>query len=107
MDFALSPLAEEIRAAARELCAHFPDTYWEEKDRLQEFPWEFYNAITSGGWMGVTVPEEYGGHGLGLIEACVARAGDRRLGRWDERLQRGAHRALRLRPHPQVSAARS
>jgi acyl-CoA dehydrogenase len=71
VDFALSPLAEEIRAAIRELCSHFPDTYWEERDRLQEFPWEFYEAVTGGGWMGITVPEEYGGHGLGLLEATV------------------------------------
>jgi acyl-CoA dehydrogenase len=71
VDFAFSPLAEEIRAAIRELCSRFPDTYWEEHDRKQEFPWDFYNAIAGGGWMGVTVPTEYGGHGLGLLEACV------------------------------------
>jgi len=71
LDFRPSPLAEEIRATVRELCARFPDTYWEERDRLQEFPWDFYNAITEGGWMGITVPQEYGGHGLGLLEASV------------------------------------
>jgi acyl-CoA dehydrogenase len=71
VDFAFSPLAEEIRTTIRDLCSRFPDTYWEEHDRKQEFPWDFYNAVAGGGWMGVTVPTEYGGHGLGLLEACV------------------------------------
>jgi acyl-CoA dehydrogenase len=71
MDFEPSPLAEEIRAAMRELCSRFPDSYWEEHDRKQEFPWDFYDAIAEGGWMGITVPREYGGQGLGLLEASI------------------------------------
>jgi acyl-CoA dehydrogenase len=51
-----------------------------EKDQAHEFPQEFYDAIAQGGWLGMTIPEEYGGHGLGITEATllaeeVARAG--------------------------------
>ena len=51
-----------------------------EKDQAHEFPQEFYDAIAKGGWLGMTIPEEYGGHGLGITEATllleeVARSG--------------------------------
>jgi acyl-CoA dehydrogenase len=51
-----------------------------EKDQKHEFPQEFYDAIVGGGWLGMTIPEEYGGHGLGITEATllleeVARSG--------------------------------
>ena len=42
-----------------------------EKDQAHEFPQEFYDAIASGGWLGMTIPEEYGGHGLGITEATI------------------------------------
>ena len=51
-----------------------------KKDLAHEFPQEFYDAIASGGWLGMTIPEEYGGHGMGITEATllleeVARSG--------------------------------
>lgn len=51
-----------------------------KKDLAHEFPQEFYDAIASGGWLGMTIPEAYGGHGLGITEATllleeVARSG--------------------------------
>lgn len=51
-----------------------------EKDQAHEFPSEFYSAIASGGWLGITIPEQYGGHGMGITEATllaeeVARSG--------------------------------
>ncbi|NED66364.1 acyl-CoA/acyl-ACP dehydrogenase, partial [Streptomyces sp. SID10244] len=45
--------------------------YWMEKDLAHEFPTEFYQAIADGGWLGMTIPEEYGGHGLGITEASI------------------------------------
>ena len=42
-----------------------------EKDAAHEFPWEFYQAFADGGWLGITIPEEYGGHGLGITEASL------------------------------------
>ena len=71
MDFEWSPVAEDIRQGIRKLCAQFSDEYWEKKDRNSEFPWEFYDAVVAGGWLGVTVPTEFGGGGLGILEASV------------------------------------
>jgi acyl-CoA dehydrogenase len=71
MDFAVDPLHEDIRAAVRRVCADFPDEYWLEHDESKEFPWDFYHAIAKGGWLGLTVPETYGGGGLGVTEAAI------------------------------------
>jgi acyl-CoA dehydrogenase len=80
MDFALTEDQELIRKAVAELARNFDDAYWMEKDQAHEFPTEFYDTIARGGWLGLTVPEEYGGHGLGITEATllaeeVARSG--------------------------------
>ena len=71
MDFEFTEEQEEIRKQVRALCARFPDEYWRERDESGEFPWEFYKAIASGGWLGVTIPKEYGGAGLGITEAAI------------------------------------
>jgi acyl-CoA dehydrogenase len=71
MDLTPDPLHEEIRQAVRQVCSDFPDEYWMEHDSSGEFPWDFYNAIVAGGWLGLTVPTEYGGAGLGVTEACI------------------------------------
>lgn len=71
MSFEPSEDQQLIRAGVAELCRKFDDRYWMEKDRDHEFPTEFYSAIASGGWLGITIPEEYGGHGLGLTEATI------------------------------------
>jgi acyl-CoA dehydrogenase len=60
-----------IRAAVREICAKYPDEYWSEKDTQGEFPWEFFRDMASAGWIGVAIPEEYGGGGMGVDEAAV------------------------------------
>jgi acyl-CoA dehydrogenase len=80
VDFALTEDQELIRKAVAELVKSFDDAYWMAKDQAHEFPTEFYDAIARGGWLGLTVPEEYGGHGLGITEATllleeVARSG--------------------------------
>ncbi|WP_329320964.1 acyl-CoA dehydrogenase family protein [Streptomyces sp. NBC_01262] len=80
MDFELTEDQETIRKAVAGLLRDFDDHYWMEKDRDHEFPSEFYAAIAGGGWLGLTIPEEYGGHGLGITEATllleeVARSG--------------------------------
>ncbi len=71
MSFALSDDQELIRKSVAELAARFDDRYWMEKDLAHEFPTEFYQAIADGGWLGMTIPEEYGGHGLGITEATI------------------------------------
>jgi acyl-CoA dehydrogenase len=71
VDFALTEDQQAIVAGIRELAAKFDDQYWMEKDAAHEFPTEFYDALATGGWLGVTMPEEYGGQGLGITEASL------------------------------------
>ncbi|WP_375482415.1 acyl-CoA dehydrogenase family protein [uncultured Mycobacterium sp.] len=80
MNFELTDDQQLIRRSVAELAAKFDDHYWMEKDQAHEFPTEFYRAIADGGWLGMTIPVEYGGHGLGITEATllaeeVARSG--------------------------------
>jgi acyl-CoA dehydrogenase len=55
-----------IRDAVRAICDRFDDAYWAEKDRTHAFPHEFAKAIAEGGWLGIAMPEEFGGAGLGV-----------------------------------------
>ena len=71
MDFDLTDDQQTIRTAVAELAAKFDDHYWMTKDRDHEFPQEFYDAFAEGGWLGITTPEEYGGSGFGITEACL------------------------------------
>lgn len=71
MNFELSEEQQEIRAAVQALCSDFDDAYWLQRDRDGLFPEEFVKAITAGGWLGIAMPEEYGGAGLGITEAAI------------------------------------
>ncbi|MDF3283206.1 acyl-CoA dehydrogenase family protein [Gordonia sp. N1V] len=71
MDFELTEDQVTIRDAVAELASKFDDQYWQEKDEKHEFPREFYDAFADGGWLGITTPEEYGGHGYGITEASI------------------------------------
>jgi acyl-CoA dehydrogenase len=71
MDFDLDDDQRAIQDGARELAAKFDDAYWADKDERNEFPWEFYNTFAEAGWLGVSVPEEYGGGGKGVLEAAL------------------------------------
>jgi acyl-CoA dehydrogenase len=62
---------ERIREAVQRLCTRFDDAYWLERDRDGRFPEEFYRAIADDGWLGVAMPEAYGGSGLGISEAAI------------------------------------
>jgi acyl-CoA dehydrogenase len=62
---------EELRWGVREVCARFPDDYWRELDAKREYPEEFVGAMTEAGYLGALIPEEYGGLGLGLVEATI------------------------------------
>jgi acyl-CoA dehydrogenase len=66
-----TPERAEIRDAVRAICNKFDDTYWAEKDRTHSFPFEFARAIADGGWLGIAMPIEYGGAGLGVTEASI------------------------------------
>ncbi|NKY33601.1 acyl-CoA/acyl-ACP dehydrogenase [Nocardia speluncae] len=71
MSFELSEDQRLIRDSVAELARKFDDQYWMEKDRDHQFPTEFYRAVADGGWLGICIPEEYGGNGLGITEASI------------------------------------
>ena len=71
MDFALTEQQELIRKEVATLARSFPADYWLDKDRKAEYPWEFVRAFAAGGWLGAIIPEEYGGSGLGVMEAAL------------------------------------
>lgn len=71
MDFTADPTHEDIRKAVRDMCKPFDDDYWMRQDMAGEFPWDFYNAVVEAGWLGLSIPEEYGGAGLGVAEASI------------------------------------
>jgi hypothetical protein len=62
---------DQIRRAARASADRFPLSYWRECDKEEKYPWDFVRAFAAEGWMGIMVPEEYGGMGLGLTEAAI------------------------------------
>jgi acyl-CoA dehydrogenase len=71
MEFALSATQLSVRDAVARICARFGDDYWLARDRDGGFPFDFHQALASGGWLGICIPEDYGGSGLGLAEAAV------------------------------------
>jgi hypothetical protein len=82
MDFALTEQQELIKKEVGALARTFSPDYWLEKDNTHEYPWEFVKAFAAGGWLGMIIPEAYGGSGLGVTEAalmlheiCAAGAG--------------------------------
>jgi acyl-CoA dehydrogenase len=71
---------EAIRDAVAAVCAQFDAEYWRKTDETGNWPEEFTKAMADGGWLGIAMPEEVGGSGLGLMEAsimmqAVARSG--------------------------------
>ena len=71
MDFAFTPEQERIREAITKLCAQFGDDYWLAHDKSGEFPAELHQACARDGWLGIAMPEAYGGAGLGITEAAL------------------------------------
>ena len=71
MDFSLSAEQQAIRTAIEKICARFPDDYWLAKDREGGFPHDFHRAFADDGWLGIAIPQAYGGSGLGVTEAAL------------------------------------
>jgi acyl-CoA dehydrogenase len=71
MNFSFSDEQKAIRSAVEDLCARFGDDYWLSRDEDGQFPDEFVAAVVKGGWLGIAMPEEYGGVGLGITEATI------------------------------------
>ena len=71
MDFALTPEQDAIRESISGICSCFGDDYWLKKDKDGGYPAELHQALARDGWLGICIPEEYGGAGLGITEAAI------------------------------------
>ena len=71
MTFRYTQAQQEIRDTVLRICADFDDEYWLEKDRNGGFPHDLHKALADGGWLGIALPEEVGGAGLGITEAAT------------------------------------
>ncbi|KAL2414721.1 Acyl-CoA dehydrogenase FadE12 [Exophiala dermatitidis] len=60
-----------VREAVAKICAKFPDEYWVKQEELKKFPTDLYDALAADGWLGICMPEKYGGAALGISEAAV------------------------------------
>ncbi|MFP3283071.1 MAG: acyl-CoA dehydrogenase family protein [Nitrososphaeria archaeon] len=72
MDFGETDEHALLRKGMADLVKQFPREYWRQKDVAEEFPQEYWDALAKQGWLGLLVPEEYGGAGLNMYEAHVA-----------------------------------
>jgi acyl-CoA dehydrogenase len=71
MEFSFSTEQLAIRDAIARLCARLDSAYWLARDRDGGFPDDFHRAIAQAGWLGIAMPEQYGGAGLGITEAAL------------------------------------
>ncbi len=71
MDFSFSPDQQAIREAVFKICEGFGDDYWLAKDKEGGYPLDFHRAFAEAGWLGVAMPEQYGGSGMGITEAAI------------------------------------
>src|SRR5258708_39815787 len=71
MDFSEDEDLVAITEAVRATCRSFDDDYWAACDAEHRFPWDFYRRMAEGGWVGIALPEAYGGGGRGITEAAV------------------------------------
>ena len=71
MDFEFTPDQQALRAAVSRICERYPDEYWLERDREGGFPEPLHADLARDGWLGIAMPQEYGGAGLGMTEAAL------------------------------------
>ena len=72
MDFELSEEQRILVDLCEKISGDFDDEYWQKIDEEYVFPWDFWNTLAEQGVLGLTIPEEYGGSGLGMVEMCLA-----------------------------------
>ena len=71
MSLNFTPEQQQIKNSVMKLCEQFGDQYWLDRDSDGKFPEDFCQAMTKEGWMGIAMPEEYGGSGLGIADAAA------------------------------------
>jgi len=72
MDFELPESAIAVRDGVRAVAAKYDHAYWSRCEEEHRFPQEVYDDLAAGGWLGLAVPEEYGGGGQGMLELAIA-----------------------------------
>src|SRR5256712_14180641 len=102
MSFALTDDQKALKTAVYDLCKQYTGEYWRELDAKREYPDAFINDLTKAGYLAVLIPQEYGGAGLGIMEAALILE---EINRWGGN-GGGRHPALEtigtpLRPGPQ------
>lgn len=80
MQLTLSADQQQLVDGLTSTLSEFDDNYWSDCDQTAQFPERFFNTMAEGGWLGIALPEQYGGSGLGVTEAAlmmleVARCG--------------------------------
>ena len=71
MSFVLTEERKALVAGVEALCAQYPNDYWLARDRDGEYPHAFHKDLAEAGWLGIAMPEEHGGSGLGMTEAAL------------------------------------
>jgi acyl-CoA dehydrogenase len=71
MDFSVSEDHRAIREGVNGVVTSFGDDYWLQRDDDGKFPREFHQAMAKAGWLGITMPAEFSGAGLGVTEAVI------------------------------------
>jgi acyl-CoA dehydrogenase len=71
MEMQLTEGQQAITEAVARIAARFDDAYWSDCENRARFPEEFHRAMAEGGWLGIAMPEAYGGAGLGVTEAAL------------------------------------
>jgi acyl-CoA dehydrogenase len=71
MDFALSPEQEALREDVARICDKFDDAFWLTQDRTGGFPTSFHQAFAQAGFLGICMPPEHGGSGLGITLSLI------------------------------------
>ena len=62
---------QQIRESVATICQKYGEEYWRNLDKKKEYPTDFVKEMTTSGFLNILIPQEYGGAGLGLKEACV------------------------------------
>src|SRR5262249_42307596 len=71
MTFQLTDEQRALKSAVYELCKQYPPEYWRDLDAKREYPEAFVNELTKAGYLAALIPQEYGGAGLGMMEAAI------------------------------------
>jgi acyl-CoA dehydrogenase len=71
MDFSLTAEQQQVRDLTQKVCQKFDDAYWAAHEKSGDYPEQFYRAIVDAGLIGIAMPLQYGGSGLGILEAAI------------------------------------